>query len=315
MGESDRYVDYRQKKNMRLGDDRNALVTLFAINGILFLLLLLIQVSYSASERTGLDFYNEVLSRVALPQRFGDFIKQPWALLTYMFSHSGVSGTAMINFASSMLWLWAFGYLFQQLMGNGRLIPVYLYGGLLGGLLFMCSHLFISSLQDGNTFLIGANASILAIGTAATVTMPNYRFFQQLRGGIPLWVLMIAYLIIDLAGPLRMGNTGICIAHAGGALAGLLYVLLLRKGIDAGGWMHKVYDACMNLYQPHPRSKDKVKEKIFYETGGRKPFTKTAHITQQRVDEILDKINRKGYGNLTKEEKDILRKASEDENL
>ncbi|MBS1497488.1 MAG: rhomboid family intramembrane serine protease, partial [Bacteroidetes bacterium] len=45
------------------------------------------------------------------------------------------------------------------------------------------------------------------------------------------------------------------------------------------------------------------------------PFTKSTNITQQRIDEILDKINQKGYHFLTDEEKQVLKKASEDDNL
>jgi len=36
-------------------------------------------------------------------------------------------------------------------------------------------------------------------------------------------------------------------------------------------------------------------------------------VTQQRIDEILDKINQKGYQKLTEEERDMLRRASEGE--
>ena len=38
-------------------------------------------------------------------------------------------------------------------------------------------------------------------------------------------------------------------------------------------------------------------------------------VTQNRLDEILDKINQKGYHFLTDEEKSFLKKASEDEGL
>ena len=34
---------------------------------------------------------------------------------------------------------------------------------------------------------------------------------------------------------------------------------------------------------------------MFYKTGGQKPFEKRSIITQQRVDEILDKINQKVF--------------------
>ena len=54
---------------------------------------------------------------------------------------------------------------------------------------------------------------------------------------------------------------------------------------------------------------------VFYNTDGRKPFEKTSNVTQQRVDEILDKISQKGFHFLTEEEKNILKKAAEDDEL
>ena len=56
-----------------------------------------------------------------------------------------------------------------------------------------------------------------------------------------------------------------------------------------------------------------LKEKVFYNTDGRKPYKKTANVTPQRVDEILDKINQKGYHLLTDEEKNILKRAAEED--
>jgi hypothetical protein len=38
-------------------------------------------------------------------------------------------------------------------------------------------------------------------------------------------------------------------------------------------------------------------------------------VTQQRIDEILDKINQQGYRFLTDEEKDILKRAADEEDL
>jgi hypothetical protein len=42
------------------------------------------------------------------------------------------------------------------------------------------------------------------------------------------------------------------------------------------------------------------------------PFTKTPLVTQQKVDEILEKIYQKGYGSLTEDEKEVLKRASKD---
>ena len=50
---------------------------------------------------------------------------------------------------------------------------------------------------------------------------------------------------------------------------------------------------------------------MFYKTGNQKPFVKRSIVTQQRIDEILDKINQKGYHLLSEEEKSILKRAGE----
>jgi len=51
---------------------------------------------------------------------------------------------------------------------------------------------------------------------------------------------------------------------------------------------------------------------MFYKKT-RQPYKKTPNITQQRIDEILDKINQKGYRFLTDEEKELLKRASEED--
>ena len=102
--------------------------------------------------------------------------------------------------------------------------------------------------------------------------------------------------------------------HLAGAAIGGIYMYSYMRGQDWGLWMNKVYRRFMGLFHPNrPVKKTKsIKEKVFYNTGNRVPYSKTANLTQQRVDEILDKINQKGYKTLTPEEKDILRRAGEE---
>ena len=134
----------------------------------------------------------------------------------------------------------------------------------------------------------------------------------MLNGGIPLWVITVLYIIIDFAG---IAGTGAAysIAHLGGGLMGFLFVFRLRKGKDWSLWMNYLYSRFINLFNPERKRKavKKVKEKVFYKTGINKPFVKKSHVTQQRVDELLDKINQKGYHSLTEEEKSILKRAAE----
>lgn len=313
MGEADRYQEYkRPKTSFRLGDDGNALVALFAINVIVYLLLLLIEVGYNYSQRNEVAFYNEIVTQFGLPASFGGLIKKTWTLFIYGFSEIG-----LIRLVTNMIWLWAFGSLLQQMGGNRYVIPVFIYGSIAGGLFFTGAHYIIPSLQPARetAVLLGANTGVMAVAMATTTISPNFRFFQQIRNGIPIWILMAIYILIDLAG-IASYNAAYSIAHLGGALAGFLFVLLLRKGKDTSIWMHQFYNWITTLFEPGKKpSKQNIREKVFYETGGRKPFHKTSHITQQRVDEILDKINQKGYEHLTEEEKQILKKASEEGNF
>ena len=77
--------------------------------------------------------------------------------------------------------------------------------------------------------------------------------------------------------------------------------------------MNNSYTWFINLFNPNKnKTRNSVKEKVFYNTGNRAPYNKTSNVTEQRINEILDKINQKGYDHLTKEEKDILKRASED---
>ena len=153
----------------------------------------------------------------------------------------------------------------------------------------------------------------MAVAMATTMLAPGYRFFQQLNGGIPIWVLTMAYIIIDFAGVASMGAAH-SISHLAGAGAGFMFVYLLRKDMDGSIWMLKFYDWMMNIFNPDKKSEGMdIKEKIFYKSEGRKPYKKTSNVTQQRVDEILDKINQKGYHFLTDEEKGILKRAANED--
>lgn len=306
MGESDRYFDYKRKK-FSLGDDGNALMMLILINATIFLILSFVQIVYSLAQSPAGSYEAEVLQWLTLPAKLSTLAHKPWTLFTYMFTHTGLIGTI-----TSMLWLWAFGSIFQDMAGNKKLIPLYIYGGLAGGIAFIASsYLFSKTLLDG-AVILGSNAAIMAIAVATTTLVPDFRFFRNINGGIPIWILTLIYVVIDFAG---VGGAGAShnISHIAGALTGFLFVISLRKGKDWSLWMISFYDWFINLFNPERKKVPvrKMREKVFYNARNQKPFVKRANITQQRVDEILDKINQKGYHLLTEEEKNILKRAGE----
>lgn len=294
------------KKTTPSGQVDNPLTFLIGINILMLISLLLIKVIYYLSGSSSEAFYNSVLTWLALPASITQFIVRPWTIVTYMISHIGIWHTF-----SNMLWLSAFGYILQNLTGNKKIIPLYIYGGLAGAILYIIAFNILPPLRhiSSNHTLLGASASIAAIAVATTTLAPNYKIFPLIGRGIPLWVLTLIFITIDTASIL-VNNTNIYLLHIGGALIGFIFAWQLKKGNDWGVWMHQFYNWINGLCNPQKvHTKKTIKEKHYYKATV-KPFKKTARTTQQKVDELLDKINQQGYDSLTNEEKEILYKAS-----
>lgn len=297
---------------MVLGQDGNSLVMLLAILVIVFCIFKFIYVCYHLAGLNVDAYRPNVFNWFAVPADFSKLATRPWTLLTYMFMHDGV-----FHLLGNLLWLWAFGYILQDLAGNRKLIPIFLYGGFVGAVVYILSfNLFPVFAQSVNvSTLEGASAGVMAVAIATTTLAPDYRIFPMINGGISLWVLTVIFVIIDFAS-IPGTNGGGHIAHLAGAATGFLFVLQLRKGRDYSAWMNSFFDWSANLFNPDKKSwKKTAKKDLYYNARGTQPFKKVPNITQKRIDDILDKINQQGYRFLTEEEKDILKRAAEAEDL
>jgi len=300
------YYQQQNRRRLSIGQDGNALTLLIAINLTIFVILKFISVIYffSFGNAGKALYFDQVLSWFWLPHSFEGLLEKPWTLITHMFLHDDVW-----HIIGNMLWLWGFGYILQDLTGNRQLAPIYIYGGLAGAAIFLITHNTIPVLQASGAPMLGASGGVMAIAIAATVLAPGYRIFPFLNGGIPLWVLTVVFLIIDIA-LIPSRNAGGHLAHLGGAAMGFGYMVALKRGSDWGLWMNNFFDWVNNLFNPDRPGKGKViKSQLFYKARV-EPYRKTPLITQQRIDEILDKISQKGYSSLTEEEKEMLKRAS-----
>ncbi len=320
MGESDRYQGYKNltRRRFSLGQPGNALFSLVAINIVFFFLILLSRVFYlythqgqgeQAPAFDAIDWF-------ALPGNLTALSQRPWTVLTFMFSQGGL-GTfpLLINMLGSMLWLWVFAYILQDLSGNKLIFPIYIYGSLLGALFFIVAVYTIPALRlfKNEILLYGSKTGTAAIAMAVTTLSPKYRIFRNIGQGIPVWILTALFILVNLITAFSFTNAN-SFAILGSALAGFLFVVLLRRGKDLSVGMQSLYEWVSNLFNPNKKPQsNSIKKKVFYNTGNRQPFNKTANVTQQRVDEILDKISQQGYHFLTDEEKNILKRASEEE--
>jgi membrane associated rhomboid family serine protease len=302
------YYPKEYRRRLNIGRDGNSLIMLIAINLVVFIIFTFIKVLYYFDQN--IDLYRpHVLDWFTLPANFHTLISRPWTILTHMFLHDGVW-----HLLGNMLWLWAFGFILQDLTGNRKLVPIFFYGALAGAVAFLLAFNFLNVLKPAAPVAtaLGASAGVMAVAIATTMIAPDYRIFPMLNGGIPLWVLTIVFVIIDLA-TIPYNNAGGHIAHIAGAAMGCAFVLLMQRGYDWSNWMNNFFDWVNNLFNPDKPKKGKgVREQLFYKSPAR-PFKKTPNLTQQKVDEILDKINQKGYHYLTEEEKELLKRASQED--
>lgn len=304
-----RDMSSRSARQILLGQDNNALVLLFAINMLVFLLINFIKIVYFISDTPQELFYRQILHWFTLPATADVYWGRPWTLISYMFTHHTIW-----HLISSMLWLWCFGYILQDLAGNKKLIPIYLYGGLAAALVFLIGYNILPSLQPlaaSTSPLLGAGASVMAIAAATTALAPNYRLFPLIGGGIPLWVLTAVYLLIDI-GSIPSQLWILSAGHLLAAAIGYLYIHQLNRGYDWGAWMVTLVNWVNDWFNPSPSaSQRKYQREDVLRVDNPAPYQRIPKITQQKLDAILDKINQKGIDQLTEEEKEFLRKASE----
>lgn len=290
-----------------LGKDGNALVSLVIINVVVFALIKFIEIIFHFSKLDVLVYNQTILSRFTLTSDAKNLLSSPWTVFTYMFVHN-----SLIGMLGNMMWLWAFGYILQDLAGNKKIIPIYIYGGVIGAMFFIAAHYIVPSSYNGVYYILGAGVPLMAVSIAATALSPKYRIFPFLGGGIPLWVVTSIFILINI---LMNFNIYTLIASVGAGIMGLIFINRLQSGYDLGKWMGSFYDWISKIFDPVKKNShiSTMRQKeLFYNTKGKPPYKKIPNVNQQKIDAILDKINSKGYNFLSEEEKDYLKRASKD---
>ncbi len=295
------YTEKEYKERISLGQSNNALTRLLIVNLVVFIIFIFLKVMFYFLYREDGEadrlFNERILSLFTLPASFSELGSKPWAVVTSFFVQIEI--WPMI---SHMLWLWTFGYIMQDLTGNKKIVPVFIYGGLAGSIGFLAVYNLVPSLQDQLPYAVnyGAMSAVTALVVATTMVSPGYRIFPLLKGGIPLWILTAFYFLVSIATAPTFTIAGYTPLFSG-AVAGFLFMALLRQGLDGSDWMNNFYDWMNNLFNPDKPKKGKsIKDELFYRSSST-PYTKSPHITQQRVDDILDKINQKGFNSLKQE--------------
>lgn len=280
-------------------DTSSALVRILLINVAIFLVIRIVN-AFSGLFQVSLFSFESVSSWLAIPSALGKLLLKPWTIITYMFYHWD-----FMHILINMLWLNFMGSIIMEFLGGKKLVNIYLLGGIAGGILYVIAFntfpLFKNSVDS--SFALGASAGVLAIVMAAATLLPDKKVNLLLIGSISLkWIAAIAILtdLISVSG----SNAGGHISHLGGALMGFLYIRQLQKGRNLGAWIEAIF---------RPFSGKSSRMRVAHRRGmSDEDYNVMRRSKQEQMDEILDKINKSGYGSLTQAEKDFLFQMSKE---
>lgn len=287
------------KQQYRIGDLSIKLIfiniVLFAVPTLVVSLLQLFYIKF--------DYFQWVL----LSENLNEFVYKPWTLISYSFFHSG-----LVHLVFNMLALFYTGRLFTTFFTQKQFLAVYILGGVFAGVLYLFSCLFIPVAIGQRLTLIGSSASIMAVLFATTTYMPFMNVRIPLIGNIPVLYIALAFLFAIII-QLPLNNVGGQIAHLGGAIFGFIYIKALQQGVDFGKGLNQLLDAIANLFSRKKTTPFKSVHRNTQSKSSKNTYTSSRVVkkdmTQQQIDEILDKIGQSGYDSLTKEEKDFLFRA------
>jgi membrane associated rhomboid family serine protease len=220
-----------------------------------------------------------------------------WTLVSYACLHDGPWHLVL-----NLLAIFFMGRALEDDLGPKMMTWLTLAGAASGALLW-----FIFNIAGGG--LVGASAIAMAFVTTFCLRRPEQPITLLLFFVIPctlkpkwiLWSLLgietYGFLFSELNGSSGVAHS----AHLGGMLAGLFFFGYVRPGGISSG------------KRPHLQKPSWLKiSKQLGKPGAPAGYSVNLddrEMVEQEVDRILDKINEKGFGSLTEDEKRTLDKA------
>jgi membrane associated rhomboid family serine protease len=288
------------------GLSTNAVMQLIIVCGVSYVSLQIVRVLFLVLAWGEPLFQEKALSILALTGS-QHFFSRPWTLLTYGWFHMG-----FWELFTNMLWLYCFGSLVQMLVGYKQVIPIFLYSLLIGGTFYLLGQLIPGpAFIRRPSYLLGVLPAVSGLAIAAITIAPKYRYFLTDRLSVPLLIVVLIFAVLMLMNVVAYPS--MAFLFIGGGLTGFGYIRFLQNGYRPGEWMYAVSGKLESLVTPNEHAawqknslkRSKVLSKLEETQKG---------YTQKRIDDILDKINQKGYNSLTNAEKELLMRASKEKN-
>lgn len=246
-----------------------------------------------------------LLAWLALPGTVAELVRQPWGVLTWGVAnlYGGLFG--LISFVFGMSWLSMLGRDVEEEAGPHGLLGLYVFGTL-GGAALALAVGAAGPLPGGfgAPLYFGVWGPLLALLCYTATLHPDRGIGLFLLGVVPLKWLAIGAVVLELAFSKDP-------SHLGAALAGALFGVAGKRGVDLGAWVRP-------LFGSRSRSAPAAGRTVGRAASSRpSPAPRSSAPAPARpsrpavsdVDAVLDKILDKGVDSLTEEERRILDRA------
>lgn len=202
-----------------------------------------------------------------------------------------------------ILFYW-FGSVIGDLLGDDKILPLYLISGLLGSAIFM---IFTNLLNLDYFYISGVESGVIGTMVAAAVLVPDYRFDLVLIGKVRIKFIVIAVIAIDLLF-LYASSRYQYLSFPGAILAGWYFILSIKAGkgihVPVNNFISNLNVFFKNIFKT---KKGRLKLEHKAKSGQNQ---KSNDTDTEKLNHILDKIKIGGYDSLTEEEKHFLFRAS-----
>ncbi|MCF7740648.1 MAG: rhomboid family intramembrane serine protease [Candidatus Marinimicrobia bacterium] len=221
-----------------------------------------------------------------------------WQPATYMFIHGG-----FWHIFINMFILWMFGKEIETIWGKKEFLKYYFITGIGSGLITLIFS------WNSPIPVVGASGAIYGLLVAFGMMFPSRRIYLWFLFPIQAKYLVIIMGVVTFFSTFSGQQSNVShLTHLGGLLIGFLYMYF--KGVD-------INIPTLNIPKINIKFKNpfrKIIRKVDKEESRSETTTEefdTDLTLKEQMDEILDKINREGYENLTKQEKQTLYLASQ----
>ena len=195
-------------------------------------------------------------------------------LFTYMFVHGSFN-----HLLANMIGLFFIGPIIERTIGSNRFFVLYYLSGILGGLGW-------SILAIEGTWCIGASGAVMGILGAFAAFYPNLKLLLWFILPVKAWLLVLGLIIWELSE--SIGNPAIGgianTAHLIGLITGIIYAIFLKYRQEI--------------------------EQFIYDIKLNNKTESSDTINDDEINEILDKIGKKGIGSLSEKERKKLDSAT-----